>query len=252
MTYRDVAEQLARVFRQNPLDYVAEADLQATLVQMLRAQLSPEQAIVSSELTGGSDTSFKREYWQTAQQRLAETGQLNRVHTEVSVRKGERLDVVVFQDEIAHPIEWVSGGSKRFSSADVDCAIELKFVKNKTSFPKQSGYRVTELADRNLSQEALAERVGTDESILDVDENKLRDDLEELNSLAGIRDRLLLLFSNNNYLYHDPTDTESTEYRYGELYHTMGQAARQWLQTKIVNDVDILYVHPRGSVWLSQ
>lgn len=109
--FRATAEQIADSFRENPLDFVAEADLQFALVEALRSRLSPVKAsAINISLEGGSTESFKREYWQTAQEQLKTTGQLNRIHTEVSVEKGERIDVTVFDSELTEPIKWVSGG----------------------------------------------------------------------------------------------------------------------------------------------
>lgn len=250
---RTTVEQIGDAYQQNPLDFVAEADIQVALVEALRAQLSPVEASATEiSLEGGSTGSFKREYWQTAQERLLETEELNRVHTEVSVRKGERIDVVVFHSELTESIRWVSGGSKRFSTEDVECAFELKFVKNKTSFPKHSGYPVDELASQNPSVETLLDKTDSDGSILDFGENKIRADIHELNRLSDVDKRYLLLFSNNNYLYQNPTTRESTEYRYGELYHRMGKAAREWMRREASDGVEILYVHPRGMQWITE
>jgi hypothetical protein len=226
--YRAIAEQIAESFQRNPIDFVAEADLQVALVEALRTRVSPVEASTANiTLEGGSTGSFKREYWQTAQEQLITTGQLNRVHTEVSVEKGERIDVVVFNSELTEPIEWVFGGSKRFNTADIECAFELKLVKNKTSFPKHSGFPVGELASQNPSVETLLQRSDSNNPILDFDEIKIRADIHELNRLQDVNKRYLLLFSNNNYLYQNPTARESSDYRYGELYHQMGKAARE-------------------------
>lgn len=250
--FRATAEQIADSFRKNPLDFVAEADLQFALVEALRSRLSPVKASATNiSLEGGSTESFKREYWQTAQEQLKATGQLNRIHTEVSVEKGERIDVIVFDSELTEPIKWVSGGSKRFNTADIDCAFELKFVKNKTSFPKHSGFPVGELASQNPSVETLLQKSESDDPILDFDENKIRGDIHELNRLQDVNKRYLLLFSNNNYLYQNPTARESSDYRYGDLYHRMGKAAREWMRSEATEEVDILYVHPRGKKWIT-
>jgi hypothetical protein len=250
--FRATAEQIADAFQRNPLDFVAEADLQVALVEALRKQLSPVEASATDiTLEGGSAGSFKREYWRTAQEQLMATGQLNRVHTEVSVEKGERIDVVVFHSELTEPIEWVSGGSKRFNTADIECAFELKFVKNKTSFPKHSGYPVGELASQKPSVETLLQRADSDDPILDFDENKIRADIHELNRLQDVSERYLLLFSNNNYLYQNPTTRESTDYQYGDLYHQMGKAAREWMRREATDGVKILYIHPRGMDWIT-
>ena len=130
--YQEIAQQLADDFRENPISYVAEADLQISLINRLRTVLEPGAASVEqTDLEGTSDGSFKRDYWKAVQQRLTEEGQLGRVHAEVSVQQGERLDVAVFDPELAHPTQWVSGGSKRFSADDIDCVFELKFVKKR-------------------------------------------------------------------------------------------------------------------------
>jgi hypothetical protein len=250
--FRAVAQQIADSFERNPLDFVAEADLQFALVEALRTRLSPVKAAATNiTLEGGSTGSFKREYWRTAQEQLMSTGQLNRVHTEVSVEKGERIDVVVFNSQLTKPIKWVSGGSKRFNTADIECAFELKFVKNKTSFPKQSGFPVDELSSQNPSVETLLQQSDSNEPILDFDENKIRADIQELNRIEDVNQRYLLIFSNNNYLYQNPTARELGDYRYGELYHRMGKAAREWMRREATEGVEILYVHPRGKEWIT-
>lgn len=250
--FRALANELAVDFQQNPINYVTEADLQIALVELLRSELSPIVAATDDvTLEGTSDTSFKRDYWQTLQAQLTKAGSLDRVHAEVSVQQGERLDVAVFQPELTQSIEWVAGGSKRFNERDIECVYELKFVKNKTSFPKHTGYPVAELADTDLSVEQLLQRADSDDPLLDFEENKLQADIQELNRLETVDERFLLLFANNNYLYHDPTLTETTAYRYGELYHRMGKAAREWMGSEANSSVNILYVHPRGQVWLT-
>jgi hypothetical protein len=165
--FHATAEKIAESFQKNPLDFVAETDLQVALVEALRERLSPAEASATNiTLEGGSTGSFKRDYWRTAQEQLMATGQLDRVHTEVSVQKGERIDVVVFNSELVEPIEWVSGGSKRFSTSDIECAFELKFVKNKTSFPKHSGFPVGDLASKKPSVETLLKRSNSDNPAL--------------------------------------------------------------------------------------
>jgi hypothetical protein len=243
--YRQIAETLASEFERNPIDYIAEADIQVKLIEQLRSRLSPAVATVDGTgLEGTSDNSFKCDYWQAVAQQLANTGEMDRVHAEVSVEQGERLDVAVFQSRLRNPIQWISNGSKRFSEEDLDCVYEVKFIKNKTSFPKQSGNHVNELVQNDLS---LAEI----EPILDFDENKLRADITELNRLDSVDRRFLLLFSNNNYLYHNPTSTECESYKYGELYEKMGKAARQWMKDQANDGVEILYTHPRGTTWIT-
>jgi len=250
--YREIAQQLASDFQENPINYVAEADLQISLVNRLRAMLKPRAASVErTDLEGTSDDSFKRDYWQTVQQRLTEEGQLGRVHAEVSVQQGERLDVAVFDSELTHPVQWISGGSKRFSENDIDCIYELKFVKNKTSFPKHSGNPVDEVAAEFPTVSQMLYRDEHEQPLLDFSENKIAGDICELNRLNEANDRFLLLFSNNNYLYDNPTKTELDSYKYGELYRRMGKAAEEWMKREANEKVDILYVHPRGESWIT-
>jgi len=251
--YADLAEELAVDFESNPVDYVAEADLQATLFGLARDRVNPTKATVQQPtLEGTAEDSFKRDYWKTAQEDLADAGEIHRVHTEVSVRKGERLDIAVFEPILSESIQWVSGGSKRFAESDLEAALELKFVKNKMSFPRRPGYTVSDLADEMPSVDRLLGRGTNEEPILDLSENKLRSDIEELNELTAVDHRYLVIVSNNNYLYHAPTAAETSEYRYGELYQRMGEAARVWLADNASDDVDVLYAHPRGSVWLTR
>jgi hypothetical protein len=90
-----------------------------------------------------------------------------------------------------------------------------------------------------------------DNPILDFDENKLRADIHELNRLQDVDERYLLLFSNNNYLYQNPTAHESTDYQYGDLYYRMGKAAREWMRNEAAEGVEILYIQPRGIDWIT-
>lgn len=251
--YRDLVEQLAVEFQQNPVDYVAEADIQIALVEQLRLELEPVVATAEEvSIEGGSPGSFKRDYWQTVQQKLSEKGRIDRVHAEVSVQQGERLDVAVFQPELTHPIQWVSGGSKRFNEDDLECVFELKFVKNKTSFPNHSEHPIRQLAKNAPSTETLLQKASSDDPVLDFSANKIRADIHELNRLDGVDARFLLLFSNNNYLYHEPTAVELDSYRYGDLYHRLGKAARRWMREEANDAVEILYIHPRGMIWITE
>jgi hypothetical protein len=73
--YRNLAGELAQDFRANPVDYIAEADLQISLVELLRSNLSPATSVADEiELKGTSDSSFKRKYWRTVEQKLSERG----------------------------------------------------------------------------------------------------------------------------------------------------------------------------------
>ena len=250
--YRKVVETVADDFQENPINYVTERDFQVAMVEKLRAMLSPASAtLTTTVLDGTSDTSFKRAYWQQIQRQMSTQGQIDRVHTELSVQKNERLDVAVFQPELSHPIQWVSGGSKRFDERDLEFVCELKFVKNKTSFPTTSGHPVRELAANPSSAPRLCESVSSDTSILDISENGIEKDIKELNRLSDVPTRIMLLVSNNNYLYQNPTPAEKDDYRFGELYHRLGKAARRWMAKTASEGVDILYVHPRGSLWLT-
>jgi hypothetical protein len=125
------------------------------------------------------------------------------------------------------------------------------FVKNRTSFPKHSGHRIRDLDLAELSTDRLVGSDGSD-PVLDFTENKLRGDIAELNRLTDASCRILVLASNNGYLYHDPTRRGTEEYRYGELHHLFGRAACRWIADECRPGVGVLYVHPRGQSWLSQ
>ena len=98
----------------------------------------------------------------------------------------------------------------------------------------------------------MLHRDSSGEPLLDFSENKIRGDIHELNRLSEADDRFLLLFSNNNYLYDNPTKAEFDCYKYGELYRRMGKAAREWMKREADEGVDILYTHPRGMTWLTK
>lgn len=240
MAYETPIQNLREEFIKNPGNFVAEADLQVRLVELIRDGLSDGKSTVENPTLEGTPSSYKEGYWKKVQEGLETHGEIDRVHTEVSVEQGERVDVVVFKPEIEKQIEWVSNGSKRFSASDIEAVIELKFVKNKYKFPKQTGITVDGLKDRDPSVEEL-QKSGD----LDFSENNIGADIKELNGLEEVPNRYLVLFSNNNYLFEKPLSEEESDYNNSELYSTMGEAARNRISDELDDGVEFLYTHPR-------
>lgn len=243
MEYRELADKLGNEFVGNPIDFVTEVDLQVRLVELLRSSLSEDRSKVVDPVLENTQSSYKEEYWKAIQKGLGESGEIDRVHTEVSVQQGERLDVAVFDSVIEHRIQWVSSGSKRFVTSDIETVFELKFVKNKYKFPTKTGVTVDELQSKDLSVSEIVDK-------LDFSENKIASDISELNRLDNISNRYFLIFSNNNYLFGDPVTEPEQNYKYGNLYAKMGEAARRWMRDELDSDVDLLYVHPKNSKWI--
>lgn len=243
MSYRELAGELGDEFVSHPLDFVTEVDLQVRLVDLLRRELSEGRSRVRDPILEDTPSSYKEEYWKEIQERLKKKGEIDRVHTEASVKQGERLDVAVFSREIENRIRWVSSGSKRFSTSDIDAVFELKFIKNKYKFPTKKGVTRDELQKKDPPVDDLI-------SDLDFSENKIESDVKELNRLDDVSNRFFLLFSNNNYLFGEPVTEPEQHYKYGDLYAKMGTAARKWISDNLDQDVGFLYVHPKAKQWI--
>lgn len=226
MDYIRIAEELKDKFIENPIDFVTESDLQFELVHIIKRELSIRNQIYckveKTELKNEKKIRFyKLEYFDMIQKKLHYKAKMNRVHCEVSITKGKRIDVVVFNQKLKNRINWVAQGSKRFHEDDIETAIELKFIKNKLNFPMKDGR-------------------------INLNENKISVDIEDLGKLKKSKN-FLLIFSNNNYLYHNPTDKETKKIMY--IYR--GKKAIDSLRKKgKENKVNILYVHPRDWFWI--
>ncbi len=136
--YIDSIEKLCKEFRQNPANFVTESDLKVRLVGILRDMLRNETCIIKNHKIGKIPDSYKKEYYKEIQNKLANCS-IDRVHTEVSVRKGKRFDVAVFTPRIGRVLmkgSDLTGGCKRFNESDLEAVFELKFVKNSYCVPK--------------------------------------------------------------------------------------------------------------------
>lgn len=243
LEYVGVAEQLAEDFTERPFDYVTESDLQARLVHLLRRKLIDKAALGATVDdhhldVDGSHRSYKQAYKQAIEESLREHSTMNRVHTEVSVAQGKRYDVVVFKDTITQ-IKWVRSGSKRYNKQDLDAVFELKYVKNRCYFPTKCHINSPEILDTDI--DILKHE-------LDLEKNKIKQDLNDLNDLPKRVETYLLIFSNNNYLFKQPlTEPEKNEKTKAKI----GKAAQTYLREN-AEDTTILYAHPLGYTELTK
>jgi len=229
------------VFLDRPFDFVTEIDLQVELARLLDeslVEMGEQTGSVADPRLVGDTRSYKQVHKDRIEARLQELEAMRRVHTEVSVEQGKRYDVVVFNETVQYPVEWVSNGSKRFDERDLDAVIELKYVKNKCYPPTDCSIRDDRLEEWSIDE--LQEE-------LDTEENKLEDDLWELQSLPERVETFFVVFSNNNYLFAEPlSSAEQAETKKKRV----GGAVRRWLQSA-ASGTDILYVHPQGKTWIT-
>lgn len=123
-------DKLSRRFIASPANYLVEAELAFELKQILNDQLPP------AELQGTHDEGSSRgdipDHSDYADAILSSES-FDRVHCEVSGKNfglesnQRKLDLVIFQERVDLSLE---GGSKKFSAADLDTAVEIKFIKN--------------------------------------------------------------------------------------------------------------------------
>lgn len=217
MYYQQVLNEIADGFVQRPLDFLLEQDLQTRVAEALRHELRQENALYAdfagSSLTYSTDNmaNYKVRYPQEVREKTEATEHpISRVHTEVAIQDHltaddgwrEQIDVVVFRDQLQNPIQW-NDGSNRFDPDDFECAIELKYVKNKNYLPTYAGV------------DALEESLKTDS-------NNIESDLHELDALPDDTETFLVILSNYNYLYQGPVlDTSDTR---AEKYKRVGDA----------------------------
>lgn len=238
--FREVCESVASEFVARPVDFTVEYEIQARHYERLRQRLADdgelEVVVDEPELTETSD-GYKRAYWQAAESKWRESGGLTRVHPEMTVQKGERIDIGVLAQN-TNRVEW-NNGSKRFDAGHLDAAFEVKYVKNKPRFPTTAG--VNQLRDMDSAQ--LRE-------VLDTAENGLIDDIRELGRLPDKTETFLLLYSNKNYLYADPV--AEIERKHEPVYERLGKIAQDWITvTARKNDTGVLYATPRHYEWLT-
>jgi hypothetical protein len=240
MRYAAVAEGLASEFVNDPVEHVAEFDIQARYYERLRNELRDQRELyaeVTQPNLAEAKSGYKRAYWQSAERKLRSTGRFSRVHTEVSITQGERIDLVVFSGRLDHPIQWVDG-SKRFDKRDLDAAFELKFVENESFFPTHvSAASIASLSDEEIRAD------------LDVVENGLQPDLGELKRHPDHVETFSIIYSNKNYLDREPVSSVEREHR--PEYARLGRVAREWISDR-AGDTDVLYVMPQGHHWLTE
>jgi len=188
MSYKAVMESLGDVFLDRPFDFVTEIDLQVELARLLDeslVEMGEQTGSVADPRLVGDTRSYKLVHKDRIEARLQELEAMRRVHTEVSVEQGKRYDVVVFNETVQYPVEWVSNGSKRFDERDLDAVIELKYVKNKCYPPTDCSIRDDRLEEWSIDE--LQEE-------LDTEENKLENDLWELQSLPERVETFFVVF----------------------------------------------------------
>lgn len=174
---------------------------------------------------------FKGAYEQAVYDGYQRNG-LSPVHTEISMQKGERIDVGVLGTQ--NPTVSWENGSKKFDDGDVDALYELKFVKNRKKPPTTSGFKPYKERHGNYAK-------GTLQDAIDWGTVGVKPDVEALGR-TSLKYRAVLVFSNFNYYYHRPTQEEVD---HAPLYEDLGNAAWDVLET--VGDdmaVNVIYVAP--------
>jgi len=275
MDTKTVIENLAEEFVARPHDFVAEFDLQARLVEALRAQLRKEDALyarfsddVSKRMKFEKTPIYKHPQLCLHKQRIKNSNP-SRVLTEVvdkSVqitdcelvedRSGDNsIDVVVMNDEWNNQIKW-NDGSKRYSVSDFDAAIELKYIKNKYKYPNNKNAGEIEEKYPDNSEELIRDNI-------DWSENKIGSDLCELSQLRGT-DTYLVIFSNYDYLYTTTTEGARSDIDISDEkdkrphYVQMGEIVREEL-VEAANQpasgerssTEILYANADHCCWLT-
>ena len=250
MEYSPLLTQIADQCTQSPIEFTVELDIQARLTETVRKKFREKNRLQARfaddriEYTGQS-ANYKESYVDhfLTKVRQAETP-FSRVHTEVApyeeliddLDSRERIDVVVFSEQLEHPIRW-RGGSQRHHWDDYDAAIEIKYVKNKNKFPAEISE--TEILDTSIASLR---------SQIDFTANSIGSDIAELERLPASVDRYLLLVSNHDYLYRGPI--ADLDHRRQQRYSRLADAAVAELQDR-VEQTHILYVHPTGWQWLT-
>lgn len=241
LEYERIVNHLAEKFIESPIEYGTEADFRVHLYQLLVNKLeenNEKMAVAQNPSLVGDTKSYKQPYKDIVEKRFRHSGKIGRVRLDASTGKRQKFDVILFNEVLNSPVEWVRSGSKRFNEDDLDAVFGIKFIKNKCYPPAHFPINSGEILKMNLDEL---------QSVLNTDENSLLGDLEELHALPESVDTFFILISNNNYLFADPlAESEQTE----QKKQRIGMAAREWLSDKS-DDVRILYVHPRGKTWIS-
>lgn len=241
MVYHEIAEELAKDYIDQPVEFGTEADLRVRLYQLLADKLSEESqthAEVKDPRLVGETRSYKQAYKQEIESKLKQHESINRIRLDTSVDKRRQYDLVCFKNQVESSISWVRSGSKRFDEKDLDAAFGLKYIKNKCYPPIRCP-----ISDDSLLDMDLAEL----QSVFNEKENSIGSDIEDLDSLPPDITPVLILISNNNYLFAEPlTDEEQNE----KKKQRAGIGSREWLKSA-ADDVGVLYVHPYGSTWIT-
>lgn len=242
MNCGEVVNQLVGEYIGCPIEYGTEADLRVRLYQLLLDELEStggKMADVRDPRLLGETRTYKRTYKETVEDRLRERGTIRRVRLDASIDKRQQYDVVVFNETLESPVEWIRSGSKRFDEDDLAAALNIKFIKNKCYPPTQCS--ITDDSILEMESDELR-------SELNVKENNLRGDLEALQALPDSVRTFFVLVSNNNYLFAEPLgDEERRELK----KRRVGEAVRDWLGEN-AGGVNVRYVHPNGSTWVSR
>jgi hypothetical protein len=238
VNYQGAINGLGQTFRETPLEFTMEADLQARLVELLRNE-GTKDVPVDLQWDKENVANYKTPHVQ----KLADNpGRISRIHPEINTTDKDKsankqLDVGVFNsDEVS--VDW-NDGSKRYMISDLDGAIELKYVKNKNVFPN------------NFSADELRELKGDDEAIktangqLKKASNSIQDDLDTLDDFAehGVN-TYLLIFSNYNYMYQGAIRDKEGERQ--DRNKILGRVISGWLEDY---STDVFYAHPAGQGW---
>lgn len=251
MDYRTLVDELADWFIETPLDVSMEADMQCRLVERLRTELLAADALYATcpdpaLTTDGNYAAYKRPYIDHIAKCDGDEEALSRVHPEVNLSDpdgpNEQIDVVVFDEELSHPVFW-NGGSKRYDERDVTAAFELKFITNQNvlsnGFPTET---LRSASEREMRKEDAVEN-------LHMTNRKLEDDLDRLNDLPAAV-TYLIVFSHYNYLFQPPLLDGDSATR--EKNRKIGWTVDEWLSTEAADgSTAILYAHPGGKRWWS-
>ncbi|WP_265112061.1 hypothetical protein [Halosolutus halophilus] len=249
MNYHAIADELADWFLETALDVSMEADMQCRLIESLRTELQDADALYATFpdptlTTDGNYAVYKRPYID----RIAECGQndgvLSRVHPEVNLSDpdgpNEQIDVVVFDDELSHPVFW-NGGSKRYDERDVAAAFELKFITNQNVLSNDfDNSTLRSASEAEMRRDSAVEKLHTAN-------RKLEHDLDRLNDLPT-DETYLVVFSHYNYLFQ-PTllDKDSATLKKNRK---IGWTVDTWLSNEAAaGSTEILYAHPGGKTW---
>lgn len=249
-TIHEVVENFARTVATNTGAFVTERDLQAHLANRLRSAVDQEAGEnVHLQPTFEGKGNVYHSYPTALEQGFKNTqAGFPPVHMEISIEKGERFDIAVF-DETLSTITW-DDGSKKFPSEDIVGLFELKFVKNWKKPPSETGFHPSEKAAGELSDEEVLDK-------LDFGTVGVKKDIEErLSQRRDVPYRCAIIVSNFNFYYYRPS-AEIVEHN--DFYEQMGVVARRHLaEVAARNDVNLVYIAPYtandtpigGAVWL--